>query len=185
MLGGSQGAQALNEVLPKALRELATPDRPQVWHQTGERTQQETSDAYRMARIEARVEPFIEDMAAAYAWADLVVCRAGALTIAELTAAGLGAVLVPFPHAVDDHQTVNARFMSEAGAAVLLPQTELSAPKLVALLTRLQNDRGRLRAMAEAARRLATPGATEQVTRICLELAGLPVAGGTDRGALS
>lgn len=186
VLGGSQGAQALNEVLPKALRELAPNDRPEVWHQAGARTLQDTSEAYQRARINARVEAFIEDMAAAYAWADLVLCRSGALTVAELTAAGVGAVLVPFPHAVDDHQTANARFMSEAGAAVLLPQSELTPARVVGLITRLQHDRDRLRAMAKAARALAAPEATARVTRICLEVAGLDgIAGGANRGALS
>ncbi|HMQ11826.1 MAG TPA: glycosyltransferase, partial [Candidatus Competibacter phosphatis] len=116
-----------------------------------------------------RLTPFIEDMAAAYGWADLVLCRAGALTVAELAAAGIGAILVPFPFAVDDHQTANARFLEQGGAAQMVQQAELSAECLAALLRELLDDRQRLLAMAEAARRLAKTEAAEQVARACLE----------------
>jgi UDP-N-acetylglucosamine--N-acetylmuramyl-(pentapeptide) pyrophosphoryl-undecaprenol N-acetylglucosamine transferase len=171
VLGGSQGALALNECLPTALAALEAARRPEVWHQAGGGRDGDCREDYAARGVEARVEPFIEDMAAAYAWADLVVCRAGALTIAELTAAGLPSVLVPYPHAVDDHQTANARYLSEAGAALLLAQTELDPTPLSALLGELASDRERLLDMARAARRLARPQATAEVVQQCLQVA--------------
>lgn len=168
VLGGSQGARALNQLVPAALARLATDRRPEVRHQAGGRMLEEARAAYQVSDVEVRLEPFIEDMAQAYGWADLVLSRAGALTVAELAAAGVGAVLVPFPHAVDDHQTANARFLERAGAARLLPQTELDAQRLAAVLDELLGDRDRLLAMAEAARGQARPDAAEQVARICL-----------------
>lgn len=171
VIGGSQGARALNEGVPRALRELAPKDRPEVWHQAGPRNYEATRDGYRLVSVQARVEPFIEDMAAAYAWADLVLCRSGALTVAELEAAGVGAVLVPFPFAVDDHQSVNAQQMVSAGAAVLLPQAQMEPARLCSLLSRLKNEPGRLLSMARAARSLAMPDATRQVADACLEVA--------------
>ncbi|HEY9199571.1 MAG TPA: undecaprenyldiphospho-muramoylpentapeptide beta-N-acetylglucosaminyltransferase, partial [Gammaproteobacteria bacterium] len=125
VLGGSLGAQALNEILPQALALLPSGQRPEVRHQAGMKLIDAARAAYRRAGVEAQVDAFVDDMAAAYAWADLVVCRAGALTIAELTAVGVGAILVPYPHAVDDHQTGNARYLVNAGAALLIPQSEL------------------------------------------------------------
>ena len=163
VLGGSQGALALNQTLPPALALLPAERRPSVRHQAGERGLESARQAYQRAGVAALVEPFIEDMAAAYAWADLVVCRAGALTVSELAAAGVGSVLVPFPHAVDDHQTANARFLAEAGAALLVPQSELSPQRLAALLSELCAAPGRLAAMAEAARSLARTDAAERV----------------------
>lgn len=171
VLGGSQGAQALNTVLPEAMGGLAGADRPRIWHQAGPRNLEQTREAYRRAGVQARVEPYIDDMAQAYGWADLVVCRSGALTVAELAAAGVGAILVPFPHAVDDHQTANARYLAAAGAAELLPQSELTAEALRALVLRLKNEPGRLLRMAQAARALAAPEATARVVELCLELA--------------
>lgn len=168
VLGGSQGARALNQLVPAALARLATDRRPEVRHQAGGRMLEEARSAYQASDVKVRLEPFIEDMAQAYGWADLVLCRAGALTVAELAAAGVGAVLIPFPHAVDDHQTANARFLERAGAARLLPQTELDAQRLAAVLDELLGDRDRLLAMAEAARGQARPDAAEQVARICL-----------------
>lgn len=117
----------------------------------------------------ARVSPFIEDMSEAYLWADLVVCRAGALTISELCVVGLGAVLVPYPHAVDDHQTLNARFMVDAGAARLLPQSQMSPQSLVDVLAPLLAQPERIRQLGDAARKLARPEATEQVVAVCLQ----------------
>jgi len=169
VLGGSQGAQALNARVPLALAQLK--QRPQVRHQCGAKFADAARTAYAQAGVEASVEPFIEDMAAAYAWADLVVCRAGALTLAELAAAGIGAVLVPFPFAVDDHQTANARAWVDAGAALLLPETEASSERLAALLGDLVDDRARLAAMAEAARTLAKPEAAKRIADVCLEVA--------------
>ena len=171
VLGGSLGAQALNEHLPLALSRLPTECRPQVWHQSGAKTFETAISAYRAAAISAKVEPFIEDMAAAYAWADLVVCRAGAITVAELAAAGVGAILVPYPYAVDDHQTANARFLERAGAARMIPQQALNAERLARVLQELLPDRAHLLAMAEAARTLARPNAAllvaQELTRYC------------------
>jgi UDP-N-acetylglucosamine--N-acetylmuramyl-(pentapeptide) pyrophosphoryl-undecaprenol N-acetylglucosamine transferase len=168
VLGGSLGARALNEVMPAAIAQL--PARPEVWHQAGGRNLDEALAHYRAAAVTARVEPFIDDMAAAYAWADLVICRAGALTVAELAAAGVGAVLVPYPHAVDDHQTRNAAYLSDAGAAVVVQQRELTRDRLCELLGSLV-DRSRLLAMAQAARRLARPQAAVAVAQLCWEAA--------------
>ena len=172
VLGGSLGAQALNETLPAALARIPETDRPQVRHQTGTRNIDAARAAYAEAGVEAGLEPFIGDMAEAYAWADLVVCRAGALTIAELTAAGVGAVLVPYPHAVDDHQTGNARFMERNGAALIVQQSDLDAAGLARLLQGFMADRGRVLDMARAARALAMPHAAEEVAHLCLIEAG-------------
>ncbi len=172
VLGGSLGAQALNEALPAALARLPQPARPEVRHQAGRGKEEAARAAYAEAGVEAEVVPFLDDMAAAYGWADLVVCRAGALTVAELAAAGVGAVLVPYPHAVDDHQTRNARYLVEGGAARLLPQPELEAGGLADLLADLLADRSGLLEMARAARRLALPQATRQVADLCEEVMG-------------
>ena len=142
----------------------------EIWHQAGSRHLDEARAHYRDVGVTARVEPFIDDMAAAYGWADLVVCRAGALTIAELAAAGVGAVLVPYPHAVDDHQTRNAAYLAEAGAAVIVQQRDLTRDKLRDLLASLI-DRSRLLVMAQAARRLAKPQAAALVAAQCWEAA--------------
>jgi UDP-N-acetylglucosamine--N-acetylmuramyl-(pentapeptide) pyrophosphoryl-undecaprenol N-acetylglucosamine transferase len=170
VVGGSLGAQALNEALPKALALLGESERPQVLHQTGKKNFEAVQKLYAQAGVSADIRAFLDDMADQYAKADVVICRAGALTIAELAAAGVASVLVPFPHAVDDHQTHNARFLSEHGAAVLLPQKELNAEQLAQLLRGL--DRDRLLAMAQAARALAKPDATQQVAQVCASLAG-------------
>lgn len=171
VLGGSQGARALNQMVPQALALFGADDRPEVWHQAGGQLHEAAETAYRDAGVTARLTPFIEDMAEAYGWADLVLCRAGALTIAELAAAGVGAVLVPFPFAVDDHQTANARFLEQGGAALIRQQAELDAGRLAATLRELLGDRARLLNMAMAARRLAKMNAAEQVARACLEQA--------------
>ncbi len=171
VLGGSQGALALNQLLPQALALLNEGERPEVWHQAGGQLHTAAEAAYREAGINARLTPFIEDMAEAYGWADLVVCRAGALTIAELAAAGVAALLVPFPFAVDDHQTANARFLEQGGAARMVQQAELNSERLAAMLRDLLSDRARLRAMAEAARHLAQIEAADQVAQLCLQQA--------------
>ncbi|MDI3262894.1 MAG: undecaprenyldiphospho-muramoylpentapeptide beta-N-acetylglucosaminyltransferase [Fulvimonas sp.] len=171
VLGGSLGARALNQALPQALARLPAERRPDVLHQCGRRGVDEARQAYAQASVEARVVPFIEDMAGAYAWADLAVCRAGALTLAELTAAGLGAVLVPFPHAVDDHQTRNAEALVAAGAAELIQERDLDPSRLAQRLDALLHDRARSLAMAEAARTLAKPEAVQTIARACLEVA--------------
>ncbi|HEV2539380.1 MAG TPA: undecaprenyldiphospho-muramoylpentapeptide beta-N-acetylglucosaminyltransferase [Frateuria sp.] len=171
VLGGSLGARALNLALPRALALMPSEQRPAVRHQCGARGLDETRQAYAQAGVEADVLPFIEDMAAAYGWADLAVCRAGALTIAELTAAGLGAVLVPFPHAVDDHQTGNAQALVQAGAAELIQERDLDVQQLAQRLAALLADRRQLTAMAEAARTQAKPDAAQTIARACLEVA--------------
>ncbi len=171
VLGGSLGALALNQCVPAALGLLDDSVRPEIRHQCGRRHLDVTRDAYERAGVTAQVEPFIEDMRAAYEWADLVVCRAGALTVAELCAAGLGAILVPFPHAVDDHQTRNATYMVDGAAAVLVPQSQMTPESLAEVLGPLCADRQKLEQMAVAARKLARPDATERVVNYCLEAA--------------
>ncbi|MCK2089234.1 undecaprenyldiphospho-muramoylpentapeptide beta-N-acetylglucosaminyltransferase [Thauera aromatica] len=170
VVGGSLGAAALNAAVPQALARLAPEQRPVVVHQAGGRQLEALREAYAKAGVEAEQRAFIDDMAAAYAAADLVICRAGALTVAELAAAGVASLLVPFPHAVDDHQTGNARFLAARGAAYLLPQPELTPERLAGILASL--DRGRLLQMAEHARALARPQAAAQVADVCATLAG-------------
>lgn len=171
VLGGSLGARPLNEIVPAAVAKMSA--RPVIWHQTGARNLDEARAAYEKAGVTARIDPFIDDMAAAYAWADLVLCRAGALTVAELAVAGVGAVLVPYPHAVDDHQTRNAEYLVEADAALLVQQRDLTPAALADLLMpfTLQNGRERLIKMAIAARRLAQTQAAAAVAEHCLEVA--------------
>ena len=168
VIGGSLGAKALNEIIPQGMAQLAEGELPQIVHQAGEKHIDELKANYAAAGVPAHCVSFIEDMAGAYEWADLVICRAGALTIAELAAAGVASILVPFPHAVDDHQTGNAQFLVDAGAAILQPQTELT-PESVA---RIRNYvRAELLDMAERARSLAKPDAAEAVAHICAEIA--------------
>ena len=168
VVGGSLGAQALNEVLPKALALIAEDRRPAVLHQAGEKHLPMLKSLYLSAGVQADCVAFINDMAGAYDWADLVICRAGALTVAELAAAGVASLLVPFPHAVDDHQTSNARFLSTAGAAILLPQDQLTPARLAEIANL---PRSQLAQMAEKARELARPEATAAVAQACAELA--------------
>ena len=170
VLGGSQGARALNKALPAALAMMPGSARPQVRHQCGARLADEARAAYAQAGVEASVEPFIDDMAAAYAWADFVVCRAGALTIAELCAAGIGSLLVPFPFAVDDHQTRNAMWMVEHGAAQSVQESKVDASPLGPVL-RIRERRASLLKAAEAARALAKPLAAANIADICLQVA--------------
>jgi UDP-N-acetylglucosamine--N-acetylmuramyl-(pentapeptide) pyrophosphoryl-undecaprenol N-acetylglucosamine transferase len=169
VVGGSLGARALNEALPAALAITALPVK--VRHQTGEAMRAETAARYAEAGIEARVDAFVEDIAEAYAWADLAVCRAGAMTVSELSAAGVPAILIPFPHAIDDHQTQNARYLAEAGAAVLLPQTELTPERLATEIAGLLNHPDRLKSMSAKAAALAKPEAARTVAGICIEQA--------------
>jgi UDP-N-acetylglucosamine--N-acetylmuramyl-(pentapeptide) pyrophosphoryl-undecaprenol N-acetylglucosamine transferase len=168
VVGGSLGAAVLNEAVPRALALMDPAERPEVVHQAGEKHLDALKGNYGQAGVEANAVAFIDGMAGAYAWADLVICRAGALTVAELAAAGVASVLVPYPHAVDDHQTGNARFLASAGAAILLPQTELTAETL-AELRRLSRDQ--LLQMAEQARSLARPEATSAVAQACIDIA--------------
>jgi UDP-N-acetylglucosamine--N-acetylmuramyl-(pentapeptide) pyrophosphoryl-undecaprenol N-acetylglucosamine transferase len=169
VVGGSLGAKALNEVVPEALAQLSDTQRPEIWHQTGKKNIDATVALYKTHDIEAKVEAFIDDMGAAYGWADLVLCRAGALTIAELAIAGLPAILVPYPYAVDDHQTSNAKYLVDNGAALLVQQKDLTAKRLLELLHQL--DFAQLHTMAAAAKKLALPDATKKVADLCLEVA--------------
>ncbi|WP_373974197.1 undecaprenyldiphospho-muramoylpentapeptide beta-N-acetylglucosaminyltransferase [Chitinibacter sp. SCUT-21] len=170
VVGGSLGAQVFNEQVPKALALIAPEARPQVIHQAGEKHIEALRANYAAAGVEAECVAFIGDMASAYAAADLVLCRAGALTVAELACVGVASVLVPFPHAVDDHQTGNAQFLSEEQAGILLPQTRMSAEVLADLLQKTSRDQCLL--MAKNAKRLAKPDATAQVVAVIEELAG-------------
>ena len=167
VVGGSLGAQALNEAVPRALALLG--EKPIVVHQSGERHLEALRASYAAAGVQGELVAFIDDMARRYAEADLVICRAGAVTIAELSAAGMASVLVPFPHAVDDHQTANARFLAERGAARLLPQSELTPQRLAKLLADL--DRSTLLEMAGKARALGKPDAARIVAGRCMDLA--------------
>ena len=167
VLGGSLGAAAINDMVPKGLALIPEAERPMVVHQAGERHLAALEANYVAAGVRANCVAFIQDMAGAYEWADLVLCRAGALTVAELAAAGVASILVPFPHAVDDHQTSNAKFLSAAGAAILLPQGGMT-PESVALIRGYT--RGQLLEMAGRARALARPEAAEAVARACEEV---------------
>ncbi len=167
--GGSQGARVLNTVVPEALSLLPRDIPIEIHHQAGVRGQDEALDAYGAAGVSAEVSAFIDDMAEAYAWADLVICRSGALTVAELAAAGLGAVLVPFAHAVDDHQTRNAEYLASAGAAIIVPQPSLDAARMAKTLEPLISDREVLLSMAVRARGQALPNAAETVAEACKE----------------
>lgn len=177
VLGGSLGAQALNQIVPQALEKLAPDQHVEIWHQGG-RTVATAERAYaalaKQMGAKLQVAEFIQDMAAAYAWADLVICRAGALTVAEIAAVGLPAILVPFPHAVDDHQTANGRYLVEAGAALVIQERDLTASCLAHALQPLLTDRARLLRMAEAARARAWPTATRDIVDHCLAVAGVP-----------
>lgn len=154
VLGGSQGAKALNELLPQALALLPEDTRPQVLHQVGARWLDATRAAYQQAGVAAEVVPFIEDMAAAYANADWLVARSGALTVAEVATVGLAAVFVPFPYAVDDHQTANAQALVDVGAATVVQQADLSPERLAAIIA-AQRERGLLLKQADRARSLS------------------------------
>ncbi|MGE0114813.1 MAG: undecaprenyldiphospho-muramoylpentapeptide beta-N-acetylglucosaminyltransferase [Steroidobacteraceae bacterium] len=172
VLGGSQGAQRLNALVPAALALLQPAERPQVIHQAGERNLAAAQMGYRELNLEADVRPFIDDMAGMYGWADLVVCRSGALTVSELAAAGVASLLVPFPAAVDDHQTHNAQFLVQAGAAVLIQERELTAQRLADALHNLcVQGREHLLRMAERARAHAIVDADVRIADGCMQLA--------------
>jgi UDP-N-acetylglucosamine--N-acetylmuramyl-(pentapeptide) pyrophosphoryl-undecaprenol N-acetylglucosamine transferase len=166
IVGGSQGAQILNQIVPQAMANL---DNVQVKHQTGEAMFVEVITAYERLAVDAQVVKFIEDMPAAYGWADLVICRSGAMTVSEVAAAGLPAIFIPLPHAIDDHQTANARYLTDAGAGVLLVQKELTAEKLAATITAMLD---KLQTMGLAAKNKARLEATERVATFCMTEAG-------------
>jgi UDP-N-acetylglucosamine--N-acetylmuramyl-(pentapeptide) pyrophosphoryl-undecaprenol N-acetylglucosamine transferase len=168
VMGGSQGAQGLNTVVPEALGQMPAAARPRVLHQAGAAHRDAVVARYREHGVAAEVATFIDDIAARYAETDLIVCRAGATTIAEIAAAGIASVLVPYPHAVDDHQTINARFLADRGAALLIPQHELTPQRLAEALSGLTRER--LLVMAQAARAAGKPEATRAVAQVCKEL---------------
>jgi UDP-N-acetylglucosamine--N-acetylmuramyl-(pentapeptide) pyrophosphoryl-undecaprenol N-acetylglucosamine transferase len=167
VIGGSLGALKLNQVVPAAVASLQNRN-IEIRHQCGARHLDATLEAYADTTVAARIEPFIEDMAEAYGWADLVIARAGALTVSELIQVGVAALLVPYPHAVDDHQTANANVLVDTGAAHMMKDAELTPESLGSELAELLTGRDRLQAMAEASALLKTPEAAEHVARICL-----------------
>ena len=170
VIGGSLGALVLNNTVPEALSKLQAESRPEVRHQTGHQHLEYTKNQYQHVGVEAQVVDFIEDMADAYSWADLVICRAGAMTISELSVAGVASILIPYPHAVDDHQTANALYLAESGAAILVPQTEFNAHYLANLIKNLSHEK--IYQMSLAAKQKAKPEATERVAHLCLSAGG-------------
>lgn len=172
VLGGSLGAASINELVPAAMVETNLP--VDVWHQTGRNKLEETLAHYQRHGLnnpeKYKVVPFITDMAEAYRWADVVLCRSGAGTLAEIAVAGLPSILVPYPHAIDDHQTANARWLADAGAAVLVPQPDLTVIRVTEILESFMRSPPRLQEMAQAARAKAVPDAGEKVSAICMEM---------------
>lgn len=171
VIGGSQGARALNERLPRALGRLPAERRPEIRHVAGPRHVEAARTAYDAVGVPAQVEPYVEDMACAYAWADAVVSRAGAMSVAEIAAAGLAALLIPYPHAVDDHQTANARWLADAGAAVVLQESELDDEHLLDAVDDLLADRDSVLDRGRRARAVARPDAAARVVQQILEVA--------------
>ncbi len=171
VVGGSLGARFLNTLVPTALALIGDEINYRIKHQSGARNVRETRRDYEKHAIAVDLMAYIEDMSAAYAWADLMICRAGAITVAEITAVGVAAIFIPYPYAVDDHQTANARYLSDAGAALLLQESELDAARLAALLRELAADRERLFHMATTARSLSKPDAATRVADLCMEMA--------------
>ncbi|OGO94434.1 MAG: undecaprenyldiphospho-muramoylpentapeptide beta-N-acetylglucosaminyltransferase [Coxiella sp. RIFCSPHIGHO2_12_FULL_42_15] len=168
ILGGSQGARAINQCMIQVWQSLSPALLVKVWHQTGEADYSTMQEAYAELTIAATVEPFIKKVAHAYAWADIVICRAGAMTVSELAAAGVASVLIPYPHAVDNHQFYNAKYLCDPRAGVLIEQKELSARAILRLLEQFFRDRQSLLLMAQSARRLAQPEAAKKVAEICM-----------------
>jgi UDP-N-acetylglucosamine--N-acetylmuramyl-(pentapeptide) pyrophosphoryl-undecaprenol N-acetylglucosamine transferase len=173
VIGGSLGAVKLNEVIPQAIAKIDIAHRPEVVHQTGLKNIESAKTIYRDAGVEAKVEAFIDDMPSVYEWADLVICRAGAMTVFELAAAGIGSILVPYPFAVDDHQTHNAHYLEQAGAAIIKQQDELTTDWLAEKLNEFSADPEKLLDMAVAARKLAIPGSAKTIADLCLSAGGI------------
>ena len=170
VVGGSLGAYIFNKTVPAALAQMTVEERPEVWHQTGENKLEFTQQEYKVHDVEARVNAFIEAMHDAYAWADLVICRAGAITVAELAMAGVGAVFVPYPYAVDDHQTANAAVLAKAGAAFMIQEREFNASALARLLRDVGINRSKIKDIAHAIRSFARPRAADDVAKICMQV---------------
>lgn len=171
VFGGSLGAARLNEVVPRALARLSEEKMMDVWHQAGPKNIEQARTNYSQLSVTARVDAYIDDMADAYSWADLVICRSGAMTIAELAAAGIASILVPYPYAVDDHQTANAHYLADADAAIMMPQQELNEDSLLQVLLKLTREQ--LLDMANRARQLGMPESTRLVTEQCLMAGGV------------
>lgn len=170
VLGGSLGAKALNDIVPKALANIDAKRRPEVLHQAGEKHIEETKQLYQSLQIPAEVKPFLEDMASCYAWADLVICRAGALTVSELCDVGLGAIFIPFPYATDDHQTANAQYMVSNQAAICMPQKTLTVNNLTRVIQQFTQSREACEALAQAAYRLRKVKVAEKFFDILAEV---------------
>ena len=173
VVGGSLGAAALNEAIPAALALLPIEARPKIIHQAGDKHLLELQNRYAKLGVEADIRPFIDNMPTAYAQADLVICRAGAMTISELAACGVASCLIPFPFAIDDHQTANAKFLADADAAILLPQQYLNPQDLALMIQNL--NRTDLKEMALRAHALAKPHATQRVAEVCADCAGVSI----------
>ena len=173
VVGGSLGAAALNEHIPAALALIAQEERPTVIHQAGDKHLADLEKRYAQLGVRADIRPFIDDMPSAYAQADLVICRSGAMTVSELAACGVASCLIPFPHAIDDHQTANAKFLSDADAAILLPQQYLNPQDLALMIQNL--NRADLKEMALRAHALSKPQATQRVAEVCANCAGVGI----------
>jgi UDP-N-acetylglucosamine--N-acetylmuramyl-(pentapeptide) pyrophosphoryl-undecaprenol N-acetylglucosamine transferase len=173
VVGGSLGAAALNENIPAALALIPKDARPKVIHQAGDKHLAELQARYAECGVEADIRPFIDDMPSAYAQTDLVICRSGAMTVSELAACGVASCLIPFPYAIDDHQTANARFLSDAKAAVLLPQKQLNPQDLAEMIQNIHRED--LKEMAVKAHALAKPHATQRVAEVCADCAGVGI----------
>ena len=177
VVGGSQGAVSLNNFIPQALGVISSSIEIEVWHQTGAKRQELVLENYQKNNLQARVDEFIDDIDQAYAWADLIVCRSGAITLAEVAAVGLGAVLVPYPYAVDDHQTANAQSYVDAGAAKIISETELTTEKLAETLRILLSDSQQLMDMACAAKKMGQSNASKRVADECMSACGCQIVG--------
>lgn len=171
ILGGSLGAQALNQLLPEAIALLPENKRPDIKHQAGVKNLEATTKVYNDSKVNAEVMAFVDDMAAVYQWADVVICRAGALTISELTLAGRGAMLIPYPYAIDDHQTANGAWLVNNDAAIICQQKDLTAQSVADFISSVGSNRPRLVAMGNNARKLAQPEAAEKVASYCQQAA--------------
>jgi UDP-N-acetylglucosamine--N-acetylmuramyl-(pentapeptide) pyrophosphoryl-undecaprenol N-acetylglucosamine transferase len=169
VVGGSLGAKAINDVIPQLLGSVDFPI--ELWHQTGKSHFELVRATYDKNDVRVKLMPFIDNMAEAFAWADLVICRSGAMTVSELAVAGLPAIFIPFPFAIDDHQTANAKWMADAGAAILMPQNEMSIEKLKLIISELNADRMKLKQMKNKAAALGIHDATSRVANYCVELA--------------
>ncbi len=173
VIGGSLGAVRLNELVPEAVSKIEPAARPEVWHQTGLKNHDAAQAVYKKFDVDGRVDAFVDDMAEAYAWADVVICRAGAMTVFELAAAGVASILVPYPYAVDDHQTANADYLAKVDAAIVRQQKELDVEWLRSTITELTQQRDRLLRMAKSARSQAKPDAANEVAERCMLAGGL------------